>query len=154
MNPKFTTTSIFTYDEFKKFNFLLIGKRCLILSVLIALIIAFCAVISMSFTMFTYTIIIPLLIYFLYKLQVRRFYNANKPAHNMKSEFNFYDSYFIQKDKNRELKIEYEKLNKIIFTKENVYLMLSKDKGFMLTKKNFPEGLEEFLKSIAPKNKQ
>ena len=154
MQPKFTTTSTFTYDEFKKFNFQLMGKRCLILSALTFLILALCTVILMSISMLIYTIVVPLFLYLLYKLQVKRFYKAHKSAHDTQSEFEFYDSYFILKEKSRNSEIGYEKLNKIIFTKENAYLMLSKDKGFMLTKKNFPEGLEEFLKSIAPKKKK
>lgn len=154
MNPKFTTTSVFTYDEFKKFNFQLMGKKCLILSILAGLILAFCTVTLRSLSMLIYTVVVPLFLYLLYRLQVKRFFKAHKQAHNTKTDFEFFDTYFIQKSKSGEAKLDYEKLNKIIFTKENVYLMLSKDKGIMLTKSNFPEGLEEFLKSITPKKKK
>lgn len=47
--------------------------------------------------------------------------------------------------------VDYSLINKVVFTKTNVYLMIAKNQGYMLLKSNFPEGLEAFLKQIKPK---
>ena len=81
-------------------------------------------------------------------------YKSAKASDNIEVTFEFFDTYFTETNKYGVQKIEYELLHKIFFTKTNVYLFISKRQAFLLIKKNFPEGLEEFLKSIAPSKKK
>lgn len=66
----------------------------------------------------------------------------------MNVKYDFYNTYFIENDDNGETKLEYKKLYKIIETKTNFYLMISKNQGFLLNKSNFPKGLDDFLRNI------
>ena len=154
MNPLFTTKSVFTYDEYKKFNWTLEGKKSFIYFAIICPIIIVLGILAKSWIYITLGVAFPLIMLAMYKHGIRKNFNTNKAAQNLEAEFTFYDDKFIVKDARSEATLEYSKLYKAIFTKTNVYLMIAKNQGYMLTKKNFPEGLEEFLKSVAPSKKK
>jgi len=67
--------------------------------------------------------------------------------------YKFYDTYFVIEDAVNNATVDYSLINKAVFTKTNVYLMIAKNQGYMLLKSNFPEGLEAFLRQITPKKK-
>ena len=95
--------------------------------------------------------IFPLIVFLIYKITVIGMYKSAKATDNLQVTFEFFDTYFTETNKFGVQKMDYEILHKIIFTKTNVYLFISKRQAFLLIKKNFPDGLEDFLKSVAPK---
>ena len=95
-----------------------------------------------------FAIFYPILIWFLHNRQVKKVFSTNKALQNAVAEFEFYDTHFTETNIYGGATLEYSKLYKIIETKTNFYLMIAKNQGYILCKKNFPEGLDEFLRSI------
>ena len=154
MNPLFTTKSVFTYDEYKKFNWTLDGKKSFIYFAIICPIIIVLGILAKSWIYITLGVAFPLIMLATYKHGIRKNFSTNKAAQNLEAVFTFFEDSFTVKDSRSEATLEYSRLYKVIFTKTNVYLMIAKNQGYMLVKENFPEGLEEFLKSIAPSKKK
>lgn len=151
MEPLFVTKSVFSFDEYKKFNFALSGKNTLIAFAIICPFILFGGIYLMDWLYIVLGIAFPLIMFLTYKLQLRRVYKSNRFADNLEAEYKFYDTYFTVKDVRSEATVEYSMLHKVIYTKTNVYLMIAKNQGYMLVKNNFPDGLEDFIRQINPK---
>jgi len=151
MDPLFITKSVFSFDEYKKFNFALSGKNTLIAFAIICPFIFFAGIYLMEWLYVILSIVFPLIMFLTYKLQLRKIYKSNKFADKLETEFRFYNDYFTVKDVRSEATVQYDMLHKVIFTKTNVYLMIAKNQGYMLIKKNFPDGLERFIMQINPK---
>ena len=154
MQALFTTKSVFTYDEYKKFNWAISGKKTFIYFAIICPLILLSGIFLKSWIYIALGVAFPIAMFATYKYSIRKNFNSNKTAQNLEAVYTFYDDHFTIKDANSEGMLEYSKLYKAIFTKKNVYLMIAKNQGCMLVKENFPEGLEEFLKSVAPSKKK
>lgn len=46
------------------------------------------------------------------------------------------------------MRVEYNKLNEIIETKTNFYLMISKNQGHMVLKENMSDDLQNFIRKL------
>ena len=79
---------------------------------------------------------------------VKRIYNSNKLMQNIDVTYEFYKDHLLEKHDGGEANVPYDKLNEIIETKTNFYIMISKNQGFMISKEGMPEGLEEFIRNI------
>ena len=152
MEPLFETSTIYTYEEYKRFNNALIFKgHILVLSIIPVLLIFAGGVLLKSNVLVVFAIIYPILFIVAKNIGAKRVYNSNKIIQNAKITFKFYEDHFEQFHESGDSNIPYEKLNKIIETKTNFYLMIAKNQGYILTKENMPDGLEEFLKEIKQK---
>lgn len=101
-----------------------------------------------NYLLILFAIIYPIVIVILVNRQIKKVWKSNKIAQDMNVAFEFYDTYFTENNESGDTRVEYSKLHKIIETKTNFYLMIAKNQGFILVKKNFPDGLEEFLRNI------
>ena len=67
---------------------------------------------------------------------------------NVDVHYEFYEDFLVEKTENGEMKVEYSKLDEIIETKTNFYLMIAKNQGCMISKTDMPSGLDEFIRKI------
>ena len=95
-----------------------------------------------------FTIIFPLILYWIQNRNIKKIYNSNKVVQNLDVIYEFYDTYFVEKSEHGEMKIEYSKFDEIFETKTNFYLMIAKNQGYMLPKSDMPSELEEFIRNI------
>ena len=144
-----------TYEEFKRyFNTMSKLKLNIILyCILSTYLIAASLYLGWIHTLI-FAIVFPILVISLQLLQRSRIFKTNKILQNTIVTYEFYDTYFTDSHEYGNSKIEYEKLHKIIETKTNFYLMISKNQGFLLSKESLPQGLDAFLRSIAPQKKK
>ncbi len=148
MECLYKTTTKFTLEEYKKFNTAIIKKRHLILMSIIAVLFILAGGILLdNLFLIIFAIVYPVLFYICMQAGVKRVYNSNKLLQNAEATYEFYDDYVYEKHDGGEAKVPYEKLDEIIETKTNFYLMIAKNQGFMISKENMPEGLDEFLRS-------
>lgn len=149
MDCLYKTTTTNTFDEYKKFNKAIMRRKSAIVAIIISEI---CLIVSgiglKNIFLIVFGILWPLVTFFLQKIQIKRVFESNKVLQNAVAQFEFYDTYFTETNEYDNTKLEYTKLYKIIETKTNFYLMISKNQGFILCKANFPEGLDEFLRNI------
>ena len=149
MESLYKTNTIYSFEEYKRYNKSLQLKRSRIIwYIILEAWILLLGCLMENILLIAFAILYPILIVILVNRQVKKVWKSNKVAQNMNVNFCFYDTYFTEADENGDTKLEYSKLHKIIETKTNFYLMIAKNQGFILVKENFPEGLEEFLRNI------
>lgn len=158
MNCLFETTTKYTLDEFKRFNWALSKKArrvrviiygLLILALLLEALLfrlAFPAIAAGVMAMFWLAVIL------LNGRAVKKVFESNKVMKDAEIAFEFYDTFFVEKMENGETRIAYDQLDRILETPTNIYLLIAKNQGYILNKANFPEGLEEFIRSLPVKH--
>ena len=141
--------SKFTFEEYKKFNYALLKKRHhLLILAIYEIILALICIGTGNMFIIVFTIIFPLILYWIQNRNIKKIYNSNKVVQNLDVIYEFYDTYFVEKSEHGEMKIEYSKFDEIFETKTNFYLMIAKNQGYMLPKSDMPSGLEEFIRNI------
>ena len=149
MEPLFKTTTIYTYDEFKKFNAAVMKKRGA-WTIIIGLEILFllCNLILQTVWMWIFIAVYPIIFIVMKNIEIKKVYNSNKFAQDIEVNIDFYDTYFTVKTENSDAKIEYDKLHTTIETKTNFYLMIAKNQGYMLSKENMSDEFQSFVRKI------
>ena len=148
MEPLYRLTNKYTYEEYKKINSAVIMmKKTLVITIIAVLMILIGGILLESLFLILFAIIYPILFVLFMNIGVKRVYNSNKILKDLDVNFEFYDDCFVVKHEAGEAKIPYDKLNEIIETKTNFYLMIARNQGYMVLKENMPEGFEEFIKS-------
>ncbi|MBQ9992076.1 MAG: YcxB family protein [Firmicutes bacterium] len=148
MNYLYQTTTKYNFEEFKKYTWVLINKKRLIIS--LCIIEAACVFLAIFWDnpfFYAFGAVYPLMLIGMQNRRIKKVWESNKLAHDRENIFEFYEDYFIVHTPNAEAKIEYSQLHRIIDSPTNMYLMLAANQGYPLIKANFPEGLEAFLKS-------
>ena len=146
MGYLYTMNSKFTFEEYKKFNYALLKKRHhLLILAIYEIILALIGIGTGNMFIIVFTIIFPLILYWIQNRNIKKIYNSNKVVQNLDVIYEFYDTYFVEKSEHGEMKIEYSKFDEIFETKTNFYLMIAKNQGYMLPKSDMPSGLEEFI---------
>lgn len=149
MESLYKTKTINTFEEYKRFTWVLfLRKRTIIIFAIFEILFLFFAWTSESIIYLFFALLYPLLIWLLQRRQIKKIFKTNKVLHNEEVNFEFYDTYFTEEFPYGNIKLEYNKLYKIIETKTNFYLMIAKNQGVILVKENFPEGLAEFFRNI------
>lgn len=153
MNPLYTTKTKYTFDEYKKFNLAIttsinkIHIKVICVDLLFILLAFLYSTISFRGTsaLLLCAILFPLFIVFSVKNSAKRVYNSNKVAQDIEVEFKFFEDKFTLDCSIGTETIEYNKLYKVIETKENFYLLIAKNQGYIIVKKNCSEDLIKFL---------
>lgn len=155
MEPLFKTITKYNLKEYKKFCKVFYWKAQHILPILILVEVLFAIsyMLKHDATFLFVVIFFPIFLILLLNYKIKRVYNSSKMAHDLEVNFEFYNDYFMKKDRNGETKIEYSNIHKIIGTKTHFYIMIAENQGYILVKENFPKGLEDFIKNISIKNK-
>ena len=82
------------------------------------------------------------------KRNIKKYYESNKILKDVIQEYEFYDKYLIAKNINSEAKIEYDKIFKIIETKNHFYIMVDQNQGYIISKEICSDELIAFLKGL------
>lgn len=149
MNSLYKTTTKNTFEEYKKFSRkILLNKPTVIIYALVTAFLAIDGIILKNMYFIFFVILYPTVIWLLHTTQTKKVFKTNKVLQNTDVTYEFYETNFTETNPCGTTKIEYAKLYKIIETKTNFYLMIAKNQGFILCKKDFPNGLNEFLRNI------
>ncbi len=159
MNPLFETETAYTLDELKKFNFNVNRKKFVFIYVFFFVLIAASVFKSVliGFTVadgaFIAAIIFSAALFsFLVNKEIKTNYNSNKQLTKTVAKMEFYENEFIEKTDRSNAAIKYEDLYRIIESKTNFYLMVAKNQGAIIVKKNCTEDLIEFIKNLKSNN--
>ncbi|MBP3207186.1 MAG: YcxB family protein [Campylobacter sp.] len=164
----YKTDTIFTFDEYKKFNNSIKGKwltKIIFIIfgiwILYSLFWDFCFLIEEGFFSENFFINLAALIwlgglyYYANFYIVKKTFYSNKLSANQHSFFEFYDDYFTEKtnefnenSSSNFSKIKYDDLYKIIETKTNFYLFTGNILAYTIIKENCSAELIEFLQKI------
>ncbi|MBR5558802.1 MAG: YcxB family protein [Oscillospiraceae bacterium] len=149
MNSLFETHTIFTFEEYKKFmEAASNAKQNKLMLASVSVFFVILGITQKTPLLFVLAVAYPLLMMFTQKKGVEKAYKKATQMHDARIDYRFYEDHFVKVFAEAEDQIEYTKLHKIIETKTNFYLMISKTQGFVLVKENMPEGLAEFLGTV------
>lgn len=82
--------------------------------------------------------------------RARKLFRQTKVAQDIVNEYDFFDEYFVNRNRNGQGTMAYNELFKVIETRTHFYLMLSKVQGFIIAKSEAPANFTEFMqKKIA-----
>jgi hypothetical protein len=147
MECLYKTTTKFTIEEYRKFNRAVMHKNYIMVVTAIALLMIIVGgIVLESPFLIIFAILYPFLFFAATEIGVRRVFNSNKLLQNAEITYEFYEDYLHETHEGGEEKVSYDKFDRIIETKTNFYLMIAKNQGFMISKENMPDGLEEFIR--------
>ena len=149
MDSLFEVSTKFSLEEYKKFNKALLKKRntwkiLIACSIFILLV----GVWAKEWWIIVFAILYPLFVLMIQNYSIRKNFLSNKLNADSEINFQFYEDYFIENNQSGEIKVPYDKLDEVIETKTNFYLMIAQNQGFMISKENMPEGLVNFLRKM------
>lgn len=149
MEYLYKTSTKFTLEEYKKFNNALIKKKHLLaLSILAVILILAGGILLENIFLIIFAIIYPFLFYISIQIGVKRVFNSNKLLQNAEVTYEFFEDYLYEKHDGGETKVPYDKLDEVIETKTNFYLMIAKNQGFMISKENMSEDMQNFIRKL------
>ncbi len=149
MNSLYETSTVFSFEEYKKFVDATSSRKTNnILMAIVSVALVAMGILEKSILLIVLAAAYPLLMSFSQKKGLERTYKKNPAMHNSRVDYRFYETCFVKVFGESEDQYDYEKLYKVIETETNFYLMISKTQGFVLIKANMPEGMEDFVRSI------
>lgn len=155
MKCLYTTTTEYNYTEFKRYNwamFLARGKMVPYLLLEAVLIVAsiFIHFELLRLAAFAY----PIIVVGTYIYRVRKSYTSSGAPKKMTVTYEFYETELVERLDKGSAHYPYEKMQSLVETKKNVYLLLPGNVSIVLVKANFPEGLGEFVRTIIPNGEE
>ena len=155
MQPLFTTYSDYTLQEYRRFirtihiKVLKTPIRLLILLALILLIAYQTSDGSIKIGLVIGLIICPFVLILISRNRSKKAFEEMEKLGSVHSDFNFYDDHAESINKLGNTDLEYDKIFRIIETKTNFYIMMTRQQGALIIKKNCSPELIAFLQSKA-----
>ncbi len=154
MDCLFKTTTKNTLEEYRRFSIKLeMKKGTIIVYVLLTAFLILSGIVLENRGFFGFAVIYPIILWILLNRRIKKVFASNKVLQDTDANYEFYKTHFVETDDYGTTQLEYSKLNKIIETKTNFYLMIAKNQGFILSKSEFPQGLTEFLRAVKQEHK-
>ena len=85
------------------------------------------------------------------KRRAAKAFRTNKLSENLDYDLSLYDDHFDSVSSRGSSTTPYDKMNEIIETPTNFYLMTAPGMGVILRKQDMPEGAQEFLRGVKEK---
>ena len=151
MKPLFQTSTIMTYEEYKKFCKAAENKKN---RWIIAIVLAYpmlLSILSRNYVLFCCFLLCEAIfcspLFLNYK--TKKAYQSNQFLQNQKTDFEFYENSFSVSADNFSGTYEYCSLHKIVETETNFYLFTDKISGSIVKKENCTPQLCEFLHTLS-----
>lgn len=155
MKCLYSTTTEYNYTEFKRYNWALFLARGKMTPYLLLEAVLIVAAIFVHYDIVKLAAVAyPVIVVGTYLYRVRKAYTASGAPKKMTVTYEFYDTEVVERMDKGAAHFPYEKLQTLIETRKNVYLLLPGNMSLVLVKKNFPEGLGEFVRTIIPNGEE
>lgn len=165
MQPLFVTQSVYTYEEYKRFNFAVMNlKKYLIIFAVEVIILVFITFINsiagrmhgyfFPVSQFLFLFAVALIafcaiFYFAVLSSIKKTYESNSRFQkNPVNTVYFYNEHLTEANENSTINLEYADIYKIVETKTNFYIMMAKNQGIIIVKQNCSPELIIFLQSL------
>jgi hypothetical protein len=152
MEPLFVTTTRLTFEKYRRFNYTVQRKFCfwciVICSLLEVLAGGDVPLYIRVIELFVFAVINSCLVIVIMYIMARLGYYSDKTLRDEENGYSFYEDYLINVDNISQAKVDYDKLDRIIETSKDFYLMLSKTRGYILPKEDCSDGLISFLHDL------
>ena len=79
---------------------------------------------------------------------IKKGWNSNSAIQGLKSHYEFYSDHMEQKNSTGNLKLEYSKIYRVVETEDAYYILVGRNQGMMIQKKDCSQELCEFLTKL------
>lgn len=150
MEPMFTTETRYTLSEYKKYNHAILWKikKVPVTMLILELILLAVSYFTRDMTYILGALLVPLIFKIVLGIQAKKTYDDNPRIHNITFTCSFYEDYMEQSSVLGSTRIHYREIYKVLETATNFYLMLGKDAGSIIVKKNCSAELIHFLANL------
>ena len=139
----------YSLDEHLKYNYAIyLRSKELKISIPLVLFVIILGIIVKNWIYVAIAALLPIVSFLSVYLNARKNYNSNKALKDAEIVVEFYDDHLIQKLEVGSYKVEHDKISKIIETKTHFYIMISRNQGVIIPKKEISKALEKHIKSI------
>lgn len=157
MKPLFETQTEYTFEKYSEFCKVIYTKvshtrTMIIVMDALLLLMAFFYLWGESYEMFGFFFLaaffFPVLLIWQLKKKIEKAWKSNQSAQGLVSRYLFYEDRVEQSNALGKTTFAYEKLYRIVETKNNVYLMIGNNQGMILDKANCSEELLAFVRGL------
>lgn len=153
MEPLFQSQTKYTFDEYKKYNRLMLYKvrrvnKTIIMFEIILLVLA---VVIRDLTYVAGALLVPLIFKLMFYLQEKHAYQKNPQLHDMVMTHRFYEDHIEQESKLGVVTIYHYQIRDVMETSTNYYLLTANNGTIMIVKENCSPQLLEYLEELKDK---
>lgn len=150
MEPLYQTSTIMTYEEYKKFCKVVENKKLRWITTIVLAYFMLMSILSRNYVFFSCLLlcVFSSFLPFFRKYKIKKMFQSDQSLQNQKTDFKFYENYFSVSADNFFGNYEYCSLHKIIETETNFYLFTDKISGSIVKKENCTPQLCEFLHTL------
>lgn len=157
MEPLFQSQTEYTFNEYKKYNRLMLYKvrnvnKTIIIFEVLLLIVAF---VTKNMTYVLGALLVPIIFKVVFYLQEKRAYKRNPRLHNMMMTHRFYEDRIEQESSLGNVVVYHYQIRDIYETNTNYYLITQNNGTIMIVKENCSIDLLAHLRQLSElKNRQ
>lgn len=156
MEPLFQSQTEYTFEEYKKYNRLIlykvkrVNKTIIILEIILLVI----AVLTRDLTYVVGALIVPLIFKLMFRLQEKNAYRKNPQLHDILITHRFYNDFIEQESKLGTVTVYHYQIQDVLETQTNFYLMTANNGTLMIVKKNCSAELLDHLEQLKEKKQR
>ncbi len=155
MKCLYTTTTEYNYKEFKRYNWTLFFARGKLAAPLFfELAVLAIGIFAKKGFLLLAAIAYPVIIIGMQMFRIRKAYKAAGAPKKLTVTYEFYETEVVERMQQGAAHFPYAKLHSIVETKTNFYVMVSASQCLVLCKRNFPEGLSDFVRGMIPNGQE
>ena len=151
----YETETIYTQREYKKYSYVIYRRINKIDIMTILLMLCDLIIVAIEYSKGDYVAAIKNIVYgslflillkVIIEIKINKSWKDNRLIQGQKTQIKFYENYLEAISSIGNTKIDYDKLYKVLETKENFYLLINKAQGIVIEKCNCKEELIQYLK--------
>lgn len=156
MEPLFQSQTEYTFDEYKKYNRLIlykvkrVNKTIIILEVILLIL----AVLTKDLTYVAGALAVPLIFKLMFHFQEKNAYRKNPQLHDMMITHRFYPDFIEQESKLGTVTVYHYQIQEVLETETNYYLMTANNGTLMIVKENCSTELLDYLGQFKDKKQR
>lgn len=150
MEANFQTETVYTFDEYKKYNHTLLWrvKRVPIIILAMELVLLAVSYFTRDITYILGALLVPLIFKIVGSIQAKKTFQNNSDLHHMTLVYLFCDDYMEQRSRLGTGRIYYKEIRQVFETRTNFYLMIGRMDGLIIVKDNCSQALVRFLENL------
>lgn len=150
MNQTLQTETVYTYDEYKKFNHAILWqvRKIPVVMLVIELVLLAVCYFTRDITYIVCAVLVPLIFKIVFSINAKSDYAKNPSIQNVTFIYTFYPNYVEQASVLGKGRVNYSQVQRVLETPTHFYLVLGQGSGIIILKRKCSEELVSFLQEL------
>ena len=146
--PNFQTQTRYTFSEYKKYYNAVLWKirKTPYIVLLLEVVLLGITYFTRDMTYILGALMVPIVFRIVFSINAKTNYAKNEKLHDIVFNYEFYGTYLLQKSAMGRVRVDYEKIYKVLETASNFYLMAEGNQGMIIVKENCSGDLRDFIR--------